>query len=162
MPTLHLVTCVYFTCSSKTDSSHKSKGKKKGRLISWTVKMVCLAGTSDCRTPTTAAGRQTLIEAGLGEKKVIIPDINMEKEEFWSTIMGYFPKLKDCGGFELLRCVANSRDLEVISPNISRSPSLIRAMVGNSRVFIRPIQQDLDITPILTESSPPEVCVCFD
>ena len=134
------------------------KGKeKKGRMQSWTVKMVCLASPTDTRVPTTISAKEVLIEAGLGEKKIAIPDIEMSHDEFWSLIAGYFPKLEGCGGFELLRCVANSRCLEPISPKIARSPKLLRAVAGTSKIYIRPVQQDLDIEPAVSESSFNEV-----
>ena len=62
---------------------------------------MCLAGTSDSHIPTTADLKQALIEAGLGEKKVTVPDVNMEKEEFWSTIVGFSPKLEVVEGSAL-------------------------------------------------------------
>lgn len=60
------------------------------------------------------------------------------------------PKLKNAGGFELLRCIAGSRDLEVIQYANSHSPRLLRARLGIAKVFIHPIQLDLDLsaTPI--------------
>ena len=137
-------------------ATRKGKGKK-GRMQSWTVKMVCLASPTDTRVPTTIAAKEVLIEAGLGEKKIAIPDIEMSHDEFWSLIAGYFPKLEGCGGFELLRCVANSRCLESISPKIARSPKLLRAVAGTSKIYIRPVQQDLDIEPTVSESSFNEV-----
>ena len=69
-----------------------------------------------------------------------------------------FPKLSDCGGFELLRCVANSKHLDVIVGNIAQipspSPTLLMTIIGNARVYIRPIQTDLDLAPTQTTSSP--------
>ncbi len=35
----------------------------------WTLKMVCLSQTTDNRILTTVAARETLVQAGLGEKK---------------------------------------------------------------------------------------------
>lgn len=106
--------------------------------------------------PSSVAARETLLEAGLGEKKVLLADIECSKEEFWETITSTFPKLKDCGGFELLRCVANTKGLDVVSPNIAQSPVLLKTVLGNARVYIRPIQRDLDLDP-LEGSSTPEV-----
>ena len=59
---------------------------------------MCLAGTSDSHIPTTADLKQALIEAGLGEKKVTVPDVN---KEFWSTIVGFSPKLEVVEGSAL-------------------------------------------------------------
>lgn len=123
------------------------------------MKMVCLAHTSDSRVPITTAAKELLVEAELGEKKIIIPNVEMTHEEFWSLIAGYFPKLEGCGDFKLLCCGSNSRCLEDISPKISRSPKLLRVVAGTSKIYIRPIQQDLDLDPTALESSFSEVGV---
>ena len=98
-----------------------------------------------------------LVEAGLGEKKKVIPDIACSKVEFLLIITCNFPKLKNCGGFELLRCLSNSKTLEVISSKVSRTPKLLKAIIGSGRIFIRPIQQDLDTDPLEKGISSPEV-----
>lgn len=59
--------------------------------------------------------------------------------------MASFPVLSGCGGFELLRCVSNSKNLEIIKVSEAQSPSLLKQMIGNARVFIRPIQKDIDL-----------------
>ena len=102
-----------------------------------------------------SAVQELLIEAGLGEKKIAVPDVEMLQDEFWSLIAGYFPKLEGCGGFELLRCAANSRCLEVILPKISG------AIAGTSKTYICPTQQDLDLEPNVSESSFTEVFICI-
>ena len=43
----------------------------------------------------------------------------MTKEEFWDLIASNYPKLSGSRGFEILRCVANSRVLESVSHNIA-------------------------------------------
>lgn len=96
-----------------------------------------------------------------GGKKIAVPDVEMLQDEFWSLIAGYFPKLEGCGGFELLRCVANSRCLEVILPKIWRSPKLLGAIAGTSKTYICPTQQDLDLEPNVSESSFTEVFICI-
>lgn len=50
--------------------------------------------------------RQALLEAGLGEKKISIGNIDCNAEEFREKLLEEFPKLKEGGGFELLRCSA--------------------------------------------------------
>ncbi len=61
------------------------------------------------------------------------------------VLMESFPKLRDCGGFELLRCIPCSRNLDVISSPVCHSARLLRSRIGTARVYIRPIQLDLDI-----------------
>ena len=119
--------------------------------------MVCLSSPVDSRVPTSAGAKEVLVEAGLGEKKVVIPDMNCSNDEFMSVIERHFPKLSGCGGYELLRCVANTKDLDTISTSVSRSPRMLKAIIGNGRVFIRPIQQTLDLDPIFDETKSPQV-----
>ncbi len=138
-------------------SQSKAKGNKGP---SWTVKLVCLSSKDAYRVPCSVAEREALVQAGLGEKKVVIPDVNCSAEEFKAMITAAFPKLQGCGGFELLRCIPNSKEMEVISPTVSQSPRLLKSVVGSGRVFIRPIQQDLqmDIDTSLPTSA--EVMIC--
>ena len=42
--------------------------------------------------------------------------------------------------------MANSRLLEPLSSSISSSPKLLKSVIGKSRVYIRPIQKDLDLS----------------
>lgn len=58
------------------------------------------------------SARMLLKEAGLGKKIVTIPDINCSSETFQKILLESFPKLSDAGGFEFLRCIHNTRDLE--------------------------------------------------
>ena len=52
-----------------------SKSKAKERPRSCTFKMVCLSSPHDDRVPSTAATKEILIEAGLGNKTVTVLDI---------------------------------------------------------------------------------------
>jgi hypothetical protein len=86
-----------------------------------------------------------LEEAGLGEKKITIPG-DCGSELFRKAMVEAFPKLGGAGGFELLRCLANSRDLEVIPTRVAMNPHLLKRRVGNGRIYIRPIQRNLDLS----------------
>lgn len=61
-------------------------------------------------------------------------------DEFQDIIKRNYPQLEDAGGFDLLRCKQNSRDLEEF-PYIPR----IQHYVPNGRVYIRPLQNDLKL-----------------
>lgn len=121
-----------------TKSATGSKGHN------WSVKMVCLSEKNARRVPCSVAERETLVQAGLGEK-VIIPDITCSAQEFQGIIISAFPKLDGCGGFDLLRCTPNTKELEMISLAVSQSPKLLKSVVSGGKVFIRPIQQNLDL-----------------
>lgn len=104
---------------------------------------MCLAETCDDRVPTTASSRMLLKEAGLGEKVVTVPDMN--NCNLQKILVGVFPKLKSAGGFELMRCIQNTRDLEVIPTRISGCARLLKCQVGNGKIYIRPIQRNLSL-----------------
>lgn len=92
--------------------------------------------------------KEKLLEAGLGEAKITVPDIDdCGASEFKDILLKQYPKLGDGGGFELLRCVSNTRSLEVISTTVSRVPRLLKSVIGCGKVFIRPIQKDLSMSP---------------
>ena len=57
----------------------------------------------------------SLIQAGLGAKNVVFSDVSCNSEEFRHVVERSYPKLEGCGGFELLRCIPNTKHLEVIS-----------------------------------------------
>ena len=68
--------------------------------------------------------------------------------EFTSLIVDAFPKLQGAGGFELLRCKPNTRELMPVTPRIANVPKLLRKRIGNGRVYIRPLQRDLALDPV--------------
>jgi hypothetical protein len=119
----------------------------------WTHHFVCLASCDKCKPPTSGWEREMLIEAGLGEKKIYFSNIDCSAEEYRDKLIDAFPKLREAGGFEMMRCSANARVLEHIAPSALQSPRSTHDRVGRSKVYIRPIQKDLDITPVETAST---------
>ena len=47
--------------------------------------------------------------------------------------------------------IANSRKMEVLSMAAQGSPAMLKECVGSSRTYIRPVQKDLDVTPVFDE-----------
>ena len=141
------------TGSSKARDEHKANfspyevGKKRKKALtstkqkcsSWSSKFVCLASKDALHVPSSVAEKEELVKGGLGEKRIEFANVDCSNEEFYEQLLSCFPKLSDAGGFELLRCVANSKLLEPISPSIAASPKLLRQVVVKSRVYIRPI-----------------------
>lgn len=113
--------------------------------FSWTHKFVCLSTTNADRVPTSKLGRLALQEAGLGDKTITVPNINCNPGDFRLLLLEAYPKLQSGGGFELLRCKKQSRDLVLIGHRIASSPKLLKQQVGNGKVYIRPIQRDLSL-----------------
>ena len=120
---------------------------KRPKLNSWTHKFFCLAETEENRVPSNSVQRNELVLAGLGERKVTVADIDCSPQEFQATLLTEFPKLRKGGGFELLKCTASTRQLELIPFSISNSPSLLKSWIGTARIYLRPIQLNLDLTP---------------
>ena len=89
----------------------------------WTLTFFCLADSTASKTPS-AIEKQILFKAGLGLKKIkldlqddeqtVMGKITSETQDAIGNSLG-FPQLKECRGFEMLRCAANCRDLSVIS-----------------------------------------------
>ena len=132
-----------------------AKRKKKSNLGQ--CDLFALTLQMPTSAPCTPSAKEKLLTAGLGEQKTTIPDVSCTKSEFNDAILELFPRLRESGGYELLKCIPNSKHLEIISSRISQSPRLLRSVVGNGRVFIRPIQKSLSL--VLDESlcSSPEV-----
>lgn len=68
-------------------------------------------------------------------------DINFE-------LTDAFPKLKEGGGFELLRVIERGRMLEVIPvPPDGYTVPYLKDVVQQAKVYIRPIQRSLSMEP---------------
>ena len=84
---------------------------------------------------------------GLGEKEIEL-DLDMNAEEFRSTIFEVYPQLKKGGGYQFFKCIPNSRRLEPLSGLVMQSPMMLKQRVGSARTYIRPLQRNLDTTPV--------------
>ena len=120
----------------------------------WTANIYCLSSPFQMTIPTPKE-KETLQFAGLGAKKIkflMDEDEQTLYEKLTSDEIG-FPKLKKGGGFELLRCVSNTKDLAPIRSGTFNVKD-IRSSLGSpqSKIYVRPIQMPLDTTPIITEN----------
>ena len=106
----------------------KNKKNKKGM---WKHKFFCLAYVGQTRRPTNEAEREDLFLTGMAEKVVEFDDVDISTKEFKEIVFSAFPKLRDAGGFQICRCVPNSRKLEVLSSRVL-SPAVLRQRIGNS------------------------------
>lgn len=136
-----------------TSTSGRIKKQKKRRT--WTCEFICLSETDAMKVPTREE-KLALVKAGLGSKKIQFNADDTE-ELFQQKLIGEdgFSKLSDCGGFEIMRCISNCRNLEVIS--CRRTPEVMKSFVGcQSKLYIRPIQRALSLeadNSLLTEAS---------
>ena len=147
-----------------------SRGRKRNgipKARTWTAQFVCLADTWASRVPT-ANEKQILARAGLGLKKIVLDLEDNEKQVTNKSTSDEkdergqpkgFPQLKEGGGFEMLYCMSNSRDLEVLK--CSRAARDVRFNVaGQSKIYLRPIQVNLFTKEqtVKTQSSIKEEC----
>lgn len=126
-------------------SLYGKKSRKSSKSI-WKHKFVCLAYHDQVRIPTNDVDKDELLQAGLGEKEVIFSDLEVDAEEFRKIIYDYYPSLKEGGGFQFFKCKPNSRMLEKLSTTTLSSPAMLKERVANARTYIKPIQQDLDLS----------------
>lgn len=120
------------------------KGKKKSRAVPWTKQFYCLAYCDQDRVPTTDEELDELYHAGLGLKKITIPDIrSVTNNYFRKIIVDNFPPLAEAGGFDFLRCVPNSKRLELFSELAQSNPQILQERSNKGKVFVRPVQKDL-------------------
>ena len=115
----------------------------------WKHRFICLAYIDQTRMPTTDAEKDELLEAGLGEKEVeFVFSDDMDFDGIKEVLFQAFPRLEDGGGFQFLKGVGNSRALEPLSKMVYTSLKVLKQRVGQGRTYIRPIQRNLDISPL--------------
>lgn len=124
-----------------------SGGPKRKKLKTWTHTYVCLSSIGHKYIPD-AAERTILKMAGLGEKKFGVFAYCTWKE-FQEELFREFPKLVEGGGFELLRASdSGGKELVPIDiPHDGYSVEYLQAVV-KSKIYIRPLQKDLDESPL--------------
>ena len=127
---------------------YRAKRQKIEKQVAWRHKFVCLAYRDQERIPTVDAEKEELYQAGLGENEIAFESLAISQEEFRALVLDHFPRLKDGGGFQLLKCVPNSRTLEKLSMAVHTSLALLKQRVGSSRTYIHPLQRDLDLTAV--------------
>ena len=125
--------------------------QKRYKTVGWTHSFYCLSECQQNVIPCSNYERDALLEAGLGEKRVFIPDIDASGEEFRSILYEAFPKLKDAGGYGFGKGKANSKYIEMLSSYCLTSPKILRSRVGNARTYIIPLQRSLSLSAVLTD-----------
>lgn len=122
-----------------------SKVSKATKSTPWSHKFVCLASKAACRVPTSAE-KCLLSSFGLGEKVIEFPSLQTTMlDEFQDILKRQYPQLELCGGFDLLRCKPNTRDLEDIPFMVTYPLPRIQQQVSSGRVYIRPLQKDIKL-----------------
>ena len=152
--------------ASGSDSKRR-KTTTKSKL--WTAHFVCLADRFCFKTPTSVE-KQILFKAGLGLKKIKLDledDENTVKEKITSDALDSqgepegFPALRTCGGFELMQCSPNCRDLTRITCAWNAKDLRANLGGGQGKLYLVPIQKSLSTRPLAlkgAESALKEKC----
>ena len=120
----------------------------------WWHKFVCLANRKQVRVPTPSE-KSILTASDLGEKTIYFSSLEFTYGQTVAVLVEAFPKLSAAGGIEFLKCPSNSRDLAMIKLGAGGIPLQLSLKCGHGRIYIRPIQCNLELLPI--ESNEPEV-----
>lgn len=123
-----------------------------------THRFVCLAQKEQISAPSREE-KDELRVAGLGEKKVVL-NKESNASDVMVELLSVFPKLAQGGGFEFLRSGNRLRDLILIMPPPGgySVPFLKCCGIGQSIIYIRPIQTNLDLDPVKLENNAESVC----
>ena len=138
-----------------------AKSKKK-KAVTWTHTFICLAQPDDDTVPDSR-DRATLKLAGIGEKKFAV-ELYCTGQEFYDDLLFQYPKLREGGGYELLRVPeGGGRELEIIKvPEGGYNAEYLRAVVHSAKIFIRPLQKALDNQPQTSEVSKNVIHIGYD
>ena len=121
------MSALYFSSTNK---------RKKLEQPQWKHKFMCLAYRDQVKIPTTDAEKDELFEAGLGEKEVAFDSVDVGPEEFREVLYQAFPQLRRGGGYQLFKCVANSRTLEPLSQIVYSSPKKKKKFSPNKKLKV--------------------------
>ena len=131
----------------------KSSGRKwwgKGRTkfkATWTHDFFCLNSRKHEYIPSPKQ-RLEHIDAGLGRRKITF-DGDGDANHVSTKLEEMFPKLSECGGFEILRSQGAKEKLRLVNPPKSGySVSFLRDLsgLGGAVAYIRPIQLDISLS----------------
>ena len=107
-----------------------------------TLILVCLADKDTTKVPSNKA---KLDSSGLGERRLTLSSRD-NAHDLHSRLLSTFTKLDGCGGYELLRAQPNCKTLYPIPvPQTGYTPVALKEIVGNSRIYIRPMQKSIPL-----------------
>ena len=133
-----------FNFGRRPQSPHTAaKPSKKKKLPTCTLKFICLA-SKDSQRPAASVGERTkLANAGLGDKSIAF---TQNGESVYKILLEKFPKLENSGGFDLSLFQRGGGDdygFHSISP--PHTPSRLKDICGQAKIYIRPLQKDIDL-----------------
>lgn len=98
----------------------------------------------------TREEKAALFNAGLGERKITFIK-SADNSLFKRKLEEVFPKLCDCGGYDLLRTVVGSKyeltGIPIPSTGYSSQQLADQSNLGQALCYVRPMQKDIDMDP---------------
>ncbi|XP_042610644.1 uncharacterized protein LOC122144067 [Cyprinus carpio] len=70
----------------------------------------CCLGRKDTSTVPSRVGKDQLLRSGLGDRRLVFQGNHDSSSEFMEFILASYPKLRDAGGFELLKISGTTRN----------------------------------------------------
>ncbi|XP_053383435.1 uncharacterized protein LOC123541168 [Mercenaria mercenaria] len=143
----------------RSTSGRTTATKQKNKGGSWTAQFFCLSSRDQVKTPTSTE-KEILNKTGLGLKKIKVSNSSSEEDiiQMLQSEQG-FTKLKDSGGFEMLRTLQNGRTLVAV-PCPWNSKSLKMNVGSQARIYLRPIQRSLSVEPVSDYEGPSVKVAC--
>lgn len=139
--------------------SGNTKGKGKGKRVpTCTLKFFCLSRTDTAKPPTAVRDRTVLINAGLGDASIQFK-AEASSVECHQEIVSRFPKLLETG-YELL-LYQRGEDAGLYNIPAPYTAQRMRDAAGNAKIYIRPLQKDLDESALEEPSGLFEVKTIF-
>ena len=132
----------------RASTNHAKAPKRRKSVKEISIKFFCLASTTQRDVPNNDEKQQLLV-AGLGEKKVTL-QADSTSSDVVAALNETYPKLAGGGGYEFMYTKASSRQLSVIDEGENwYTIEFLKQFVGQGRVYIHPIQCDLDLKAML-------------
>ena len=135
----------------------KGKGKesscsKKLHVPVWKHTFFCLSDVN-CSNPPSSMEAAELMRAGLGRKEIHITD-DGDSSDVHSAIVCAFPKLREAGGYDLLRINEKNRTVLQYIPPLPEgyTVSYLKEAAKQAKVYIRPLQKSLTLNPVPAHS----------
>ena len=142
-----------------TGNNGRNKTAQKGKRA-WAVHFVCLADRLSVKVPN-AHEKQILHAAGLRRKKIKL-DLDDDEQTVLMKLTSAelengqavgFRQLKDCGGFEMMLCSANCRQLSSMDSAWDAQSLKSSSGGGQAKIYLRPIQKSISTKPVSDQKS---------
>ena len=124
-----------------SSSLSKETTPKRAKTAEWAHRFVCIVNKDATKVPSRVE-KAFLEKEGLGETTISFP-LDTTPSEFKKKLCAVFPPLLNSGGYELLHCIPNTKDLAVIPVTTSNPIANLQLNTGKGRIYIRPIQENL-------------------